>query len=346
MQAMRWEDNALILLDQTRLPVRKSYRRCSDHKMVAAAIRELAVRGAPAIGVAAAYGMALGSLEYKGTDPTQLRDHLSAVKKTLAATRPTAVNLFWALKRIQAKLDQLEGKSVVEIQTALIQEAQLMEEEDIETNRALGEQGNSIIPFGARVLTHCNTGALATCGYGTALGVVRAAHEAGKEVQVFVSETRPLLQGARLTAFELMEAGIPATLITDSMAGWVLHQGLVDLVIFGADRIAANGDTANKIGSYSLAVLARENGVPVFVAAPLSSFDLNLKNGADIPVEERGAKELTQIGPVQIAPPGIKVFNPAFDITPSRYLDGIITEVGILRPPLELSINKALVNKL
>jgi methylthioribose-1-phosphate isomerase len=345
MRAMKWEEDALVVLDQTRLPLERSYRRCTGHKMVADAIRELAVRGAPAIGVAAAYGMALGSLEYKGKDQIKLRDHLNTVRKTLAATRPTAINLFWALERIETKLNQLKKESVAEIQAALIEEAQLMEREDIEINRALSCHGNNIIPPQARILTHCNTGALATCGYGTALGVVRAAHEGGKNVQVIATETRPLLQGSRLTAFELLDAEIPVTLITDSMAGWVLYQGLVDLVIFGADRIAANGDTANKIGSYSLAVVARENGVPVFVAAPRSTFDLSLKNGSEIPVEERSPKEVTQIGPMQMAPPGVKAFNPAFDVTPYQYLNGIITEAGILRPPFHCAIRKALVNK-
>lgn len=346
MQAMRWEDNSLLLLDQTKLPTKREYLRCIDHRMVAAAIRRLAVRGAPAIGVAAAYGMALGALEYQGQDRAELLAHLHNVQAILAATRPTAVNLFWALERIEAKLDQVKNRSVAEIQAALIQEAQMLEQEDVKTNQAIGRHGNTIVPPRARILTHCNAGALATCGYGTVLGVIRAAHEAGKDIHVFADETRPLLQGARLTAFELMEDKIPVTLITDNMAGWVLHQQLVDLVIFGADRIAANGDTANKIGSYSVAVLAKENGIPVFSAAPLSSIDLSLNSGAQIPVEERDPKEITHLGEVQIAPTGVKVFNPAFDITPHRYLDGIITEVGILRPPFELSIRAAFAIKI
>ncbi len=346
MQAMRWEDNSLLLLDQTKLPTKREYLHCTDHRMVAAAIRRLAVRGAPAIGVAAAYGMALGALEYQGQDRAELLAHLHNVQAILAATRPTAVNLFWALERIEAKLDQVKNRSVAEIQAALIQEAQMLEQEDVKTNQAIGRHGNTIVPPRARILTHCNAGALATCGYGTVLGVIRAAHEAGKDIHVFADETRPLLQGARLTAFELMEDKIPVTLITDNMAGWVLHQQLVDLVIFGADRIAANGDTANKIGSYSVAVLAKENGIPVFSAAPLSSIDLSLNSGAQIPVEERDPKEITHLGEVQIAPTGVKVFNPAFDITPHRYLDGIITEVGILRPPFELSIRAAFAVKI
>ncbi|NLG87143.1 MAG: S-methyl-5-thioribose-1-phosphate isomerase [Firmicutes bacterium] len=342
MQAMQWEGDSLLLLDQTKLPTKVEYLRCTTHQMVADAICRLVVRGAPAIGVAAAYGMALGALEYKGTDKEGLYTYLQQVRRTLAETRPTAVNLFWALQRMQTKLDNVKDKPVAEIRAALTKEAQLMEKEDIETNRAIGYYGNAIVPDQARILTHCNAGALATCGYGTALGVIRAAHEAGKGVHVFADETRPLLQGARLTAFELMEDGIPVTLITDNMAGWVMHKGMVDLVIFGADRIAANGDTANKIGSYSVAVLAKENGIPVYSAAPLSSIDINLCTGDEIPVEERDPKEVTHLGGIQVAPSGVHVFNPAFDVTLHQYLDGIITEVGILRPPFERSISAAL----
>ncbi|MGI6128858.1 MAG: S-methyl-5-thioribose-1-phosphate isomerase [bacterium] len=345
MQAMRWEDNSLLLLDQTKLPTRREYLRCIDHQMVADAISRLVVRGAPAIGVAAAYGMALGSLEYQGESQEGLMSYLEKVRLQLAGTRPTAVNLFWALERVQSRLETIKDKSVVEIRTALIREAQQMQTEDINTNQAIGRHGNTIVPQQACILTHCNAGALATCGYGTALGVIRAAYEAGKNIHVFADETRPLLQGARLTAFELMEDGIPITLITDNMAGWVMHKGMVDLVIFGADRIAANGDTANKIGSYSIAVLAKENGIPVYTAAPLSSIDISLRSGDKIPVEERDPKEVTHLGRRQIAPSRVQVFNPAFDVTPHRYLDGIITEVGILRPPFESSISAAFATK-
>ncbi|NMA55310.1 MAG: S-methyl-5-thioribose-1-phosphate isomerase [Firmicutes bacterium] len=338
MRALRWDGDCLVILDQTKLPGQKNYLRCIDHRQVAAAICRLAVRGAPAIGVAAAYGLALGGLEYKGKDRKELLDYLSCVRQTLAATRPTAVNLFWALDQIWTQLEQAKPKSVAEIRRLLIREAKAMEQKDLETNLAIGRHGNNVVPSRAGILTHCNTGALATCGYGTALGVIRAAHQAGKDIRVFAGETRPLLQGARLTVLELMEDGIPVTLITDSMAGWVMYKGLVNMVIFGADRIARNGDTANKIGSYSLAVLAKEHDIPVYVAAPRSSFDFSLSCGQEIPIEERAPEEITQLNQSPITPAGAKVFNPAFDITPHRYLDGIITEAGILRPPYEDSI--------
>ena len=341
MEAIRWENDTLILLDQTKLPLSVEYVHCKDHQTLASAIKKLVVRGAPAIGVAAAYGIVLGANEYRGTDRAGFLSHMEEVSKTLGATRPTAVNLFWALRRMKNKLESCSTSDIGIIRKSLLEEAQKIHEEDLETNRKIGRNGNEIVPQGARILTHCNAGALATAGYGTVLGVVRAAHEAGKDIQVFADETRPLLQGARLTAWELMQDGIPVTLITDNMAGYVLHKGYVDLVIFGADRIAANGDTANKIGSYSVAVLAKENGIPVFTAAPLSTIDPSIKTGEEIPIEERNPEEVTHFGGIRVAPDGVKVFNPAFDVTPHRYLDGIITEVGILRPPFEISIKAA-----
>lgn len=340
--AIRWEqDGALILLDQTRLPLATEYVRCTGHEAVADAIKRLVVRGAPAIGVAAAYGMALGALEYRGDDKAEFLAHLQRVAETLAATRPTAVNLFWAIGRVKKKIEQVKDRSIDEIRRELVHEAQTMQAEDVEINRRIGRYGNEIVPQGARILTHCNAGALATAGYGTAVGVIRAAHEAGKNIHVYADETRPLLQGARLTAWELMQDGIPVTLITDNMAGYAMRKGMIDLVIFGADRIAANGDTANKIGSYSVAVLAKENGIPVFSAAPLSTIDRDLATGDEIPVEERAPEEVTHVFGKQVAPEGVDVFNPAFDVTPHRYLTGIITEVGILRPPYTLSIAAA-----
>lgn len=347
MLSMRWEGDvvngggALVLLDQTKLPLVTEFVRCTNHEQVADAIKRLVVRGAPAIGVAAAYGIAVGAFEYRGDDKAELLQHLERVAGTLAATRPTAVNLFWAIRRVRDRIAQVKERSIDEIRQELVHEAQAMQHEDIEVNRRIGRHGNEVVPYGARILTHCNAGWLATAGYGTVLGVVRAAHEAGKNIHVYADETRPLLQGARLTTWELMQDGIPVTLITDNMAGWAMRRGMIDLVIFGADRIAANGDTANKIGSYSVAVLARENGIPVFSAAPLSTIDVSLTSGDEIPVEERSPQEVTHVFGTQVAPAGVDVFNPAFDVTPNRYLAGIITEVGILRPPYTLSIAAA-----
>lgn len=302
------------------------------------------VRGAPAIGVSAAYGMVLGAAEYKGDDVEGFIKHLEKVSELLKDTRPTAVNLFWAIERMLKVAYNNRQASVEDIKDLLLKEADRMAQEDVETNRRIGYFGQQLLQDGAVVLTHCNAGALATVGYGTALGVIRAAREAGKNISVYADETRPYLQGARLTAWELMEEGIPVTLITDSMAGYFMKKGIISAVIVGADRIAANGDVANKIGTYTLAVLAKENRVPFYVAAPLSTLDLSIESGDDIPIEERDEREVTHIGGVRIAPYGVKVANPAFDVTPNQYVTAIITDAGIVYPPYKQNLQK-LVNK-
>ncbi len=298
------------------------------------------IRGAPAIGVAAAYGIALAALESQATTTEQLLDELQTARHFLNATRPTAVNLAWALNRTLKAAQEWagQGDSVPTIAAKLLQLALSMHEEDVAANRAMGAFGAALIKDGDNVLTHCNAGALATAGYGTAVGVIRAAHEAGKQIHVWVDETRPYLQGARLTAWELQQLGIPLTLITDSMAGHVMQRGKVQFVVTGADRIAANGDSANKIGTYSLAVLAKENNIPFYIAAPLSTIDISLPDGEAIPIEERSTEEVTFIGGKRISPEGVNAAHFAFDVTPARYIHGIITERGIARPPFEQSI--------
>lgn len=341
MDTMRWnEEGFLELLDQTALPNQISYLKCTDYKDVAAAIKRLAVRGAPAIGAAAAYGLALGAMAVKARTRGEFLAGVEAVSSELAATRPTAVNLSWALSRLLSKIQQLETEDVNMLRAALLKEAHVIYGEDVAGNRRMGQYGQELIPAGARVLTHCNAGALATAGYGTALGVIRAAHEAGKSISVFAGETRPLLQGARLTAWEMMQEGIPVTLLTDNMAGYLMARGKVDLVIVGADRIAANGDVANKIGTYGVAVLAREHGLPFYVAAPFSTVDLNLASGEEIPIEERGHTEVTHLAGQPVAPEGVKVWNPAFDVTPNRLVDAIITDRGVVCHPYEKNLNK------
>ncbi|MFO7296525.1 MAG: S-methyl-5-thioribose-1-phosphate isomerase, partial [Clostridia bacterium] len=332
------------LLDQTLLPHQKKYVECYTYSDVARAIKEMIVRGAPAIGVSAAYGMVLGAAEYKGDDVEGFIKHLEKVSELLKGTRPTAVNLFWAIERMLKVAYNNRQASVEDIKDLLLKEADRMAQEDVETNRRIGYFGQQLLQDGAVVLTHCNAGALATVGYGTALGVIRAAREAGKNISVYADETRPYLQGARLTAWELMEEGIPVTLITDSMAGYFMKKGIISAVIVGADRIAANGDVANKIGTYTLAVLAKENRVPFYVAAPLSTLDLSIESGDDIPIEERDEREVTHIGGVRIAPYGVKVANPAFDVTPNQYVTAIITDAGVVYPPYKQNLQK-LVNK-
>jgi len=317
---------------------------CYTYSDVARAIKEMIVRGAPAIGVSAAYGMVLGAAEYKGDDVEGFIKHLEKVSELLKDTRPTAVNLFWAIERMLKVAYNNRQASVEDIKDLLLKEADRMAQEDVETNRRIGYFGQQLLQDGAVVLTHCNAGALATVGYGTALGVIRAAREAGKNISVYADETRPYLQGARLTAWELMEEGIPVTLITDSMAGYFMKKGIISAVIVGADRIAANGDVANKIGTYTLAVLAKENRVPFYVAAPLSTLDLSIESGDDIPIEERDEREVTHIGGVRIAPYGVKVANPAFDVTPNQYVTAIITDAGVVYPPYKQNLQK-LVNK-
>jgi methylthioribose-1-phosphate isomerase len=328
-----YADGVVRLVDQTLLPTEVVIHECRTAAEVAEAIRVMRVRGAPAIGVAAAYAMALGAGEYAGADPAGFRAHLAAVADMVRATRPTAVNLFWATDRTLAAADAALPHGVPAAQEALLALAHEMLAEDIALNRQMGRFGADLVPDGAQVLTHCNAGALATAGYGTALGVVRGAIEAGKRLHVFVDETRPFLQGARLTAWELQADGIPLTLITDNMAGYFMAQGQIDLVVVGADRIAANGDVANKIGTYSVAVLAHAHGIPFYVAAPTSTVDLSLPSGAAIPIEQRDPSEVTHLAGRRIAPEGIGVANPAFDVTPHRYVTAIVTERGVLRPP-------------
>lgn len=337
VETIQWTDAGVVMIDQRRLPREFEYVTCRNYREVAAAIRSMVIRGAPAIGVAAAMGVALGMLH---ADPLRLDEEMEEICSTLAATRPTAVNLFWAIDRMKKLYDSLRGSSIDEIRARLVAEAQLIKQEDIEINRALGRHGADLLPDGKTVLTHCNAGALATAGYGTALGVIRAAVEAGKKIDVFADETRPFLQGARLTAWELQQDGIPTTLITDNMAGYFMRSGRIGCVVVGADRIAANGDVANKVGTYSVAVLAKEHGVPFYVAAPISTLDLTLKSGDEIPIEQRPAAEVTEVFGVPVAPDGIAVENPAFDVTPAKYVTAIITEKGIARAPYEESLRK------
>jgi methylthioribose-1-phosphate isomerase len=333
---------ALVLVDQTRLPRESVLVRCHDAEQVAHAIRSMQVRGAPAIGVSAAYGLALTALSQATDDPSTFLETLQASAELLAATRPTAVNLQWALDRVMTHAKEMvNAAGVAEARAGVLRLADEMAAEDVAVNRRIGANGLELVGDGANVLTHCNAGALATVDYGTALGVVRAAHEAGRGIHVFVDETRPFLQGARLTAWELQQLGVPMTLITDSMAGHFMSRGNVDLVVVGADRIAANGDVANKIGTYSVAVLAHENGVPFYVAAPLSTIDLSLASGADIPIEERASREVTEVLGSPIAPDGVLAAHPAFDVTPARLITAIITERGVLRPPYAESLADA-----
>lgn len=328
-----WQNGCVRLLDQRRLPEEVRYLDCRDYREVAEAIRTLAVRGAPAIGIAAAMGLALGATTLVAASSDEFQSGLSKIADDLASTRPTAVNLFWALdrmKRVAAQYQHLERSALVR---RLTQEAQVILDEDVAMNRTMGAIGAAFIRDGHTILTHCNAGALATGGYGTALGVIRAAWESGKRIRVVADETRPVLQGARLTTWELMQDGIPVTLITDNMAGTLMRQGRIQACIVGADRIAANGDVANKIGTYSVAVLARHHGLPFYVAAPTSTLDLSLRSGADIPIESRHPREVTHVnGRTTVAPEGVSVDNPAFDVTPADLITAIITEKGAFRP--------------
>lgn len=330
---VEWRDGHVRILDQSVLPGDVRFLECTDYTEVAEAIRELKVRGAPAIGVTAALGIALGAQQYRQQDVDGFHRHLDAVCAVLSATRPTAVNLFWAVDRMKRVLTGSANHHVQEYQDMLLKEALAILEQDVRVNQTLGKYGAAIIQDGDNILTHCNAGALATAGYGTALGVVRAAWEEGKRLRVFADETRPVLQGARLTAWELQQDGIPVTLITDSMAGALMQKKGIQCCVVGADRIAANGDVANKIGTYSVAVLARAHGIPFYVAAPVSTIDLNTLTGEGIPIEERNPSEVTQVhGSRVIAPDGVAVWNPAFDVTPANLIEGIITERGILSP--------------
>jgi methylthioribose-1-phosphate isomerase len=334
IETIQWTSSGVVMIDQTRLPREETYVTCTDYKQVAEAIRSMVIRGAPAIGVAAAMGIALGMQQ------AQSVAEFNEICDTLARTRPTAVNLFWAIDRMRCLFLEMQAKPIQEIRAKLIAEAQQIRLEDIAINESIGRNGAPLIPDGKTVLTHCNAGALATAGYGTALGVIRAAVASGKKIDVFADETRPFLQGARLTVWELQHDRIPATLITDNMAGHFLHSGRIGSVVVGADRIAANGDVANKIGTYSVAVLAAENGVPFYVAAPISTLDLTLASGDQIPIEQRAAHEVTHMQGVPVAPEGTIVENPAFDVTPNRYVTAIVTERGVARPPYIESLRK------
>ncbi len=320
------------MVDQTKLPAEESYVICRDYREVADAIRTMVIRGAPAIGCAAAMGVAIGALKASDDD---IDARFEEVCDVLAATRPTAVNLFWAIERMRGLYRRLRerGSALDDIRRALVDESERVLREDIESNRSLGRHGAALLPSGGTVMTHCNAGALATGGYGTALGVIRAAVESGNPLRVLANETRPFMQGSRLTVWELQQDDIPVTLLTDSMAGHLMQRGRVQAIVVGADRIAANGDVANKIGTYSLAVLAQENGVPFYVAAPTSTVDLSLASGDEIPIEERSPEEVTRIRGHQIAPLETDACNPAFDVTPSRYVAAIITENGLARAP-------------
>ena len=335
VETIQWTDDGVIMIDQTRLPREQVFVTCKSYEEVADAIRTMIIRGAPAIGVAAAMGVALGVLK---ATPENLDQQVERICTELAGTRPTAVNLFWAIDRMKRLYASVRNESIDTIRETLVREAKQVYLEDIAINQAIGRNGSPLIPDGKTVLTHCNAGALATAGYGTALGVVRAAVSDGKNIDVFADETRPFLQGARLTVWELQQDNIPATLITDNMAGHFLRSGRIGCVVVGADRIAANGDVANKIGTYSVAVLAKENNIPFYVAAPISTLDLTLDSGDQIPIEERAGSEVTQVGGVTVAPDGITVRNPAFDVTPARYVTAIITERGVARAPFNDSL--------
>ena len=329
---IEWRDGIVKILDQTRLPFEVEMVDCRNYQMVARCIKELKIRGAPAIGVAGAMGIALGAQAIQAKDFDDFYQQLMPICEDLASTRPTAVNLFWGINRMKRFVQENQTKTIPELKSLIVEEAQHILKEDIERNKAIGAYGSSLIHDGDTILTHCNTGSLATAGYGTALGVIRSAWSEGKLIRVLVDETRPVLQGARLTTWELLQEKIPATLITDSMAGYFMKKGIVHLCLVGADRIAANGDTANKIGTYSVAVLAKAHKIPFYVAAPVSTIDFTLASGEEIPIEERDRQEVIQVLGQPIAPKEVETANPAFDVTPARYITAIITDQGIFRP--------------
>jgi methylthioribose-1-phosphate isomerase len=340
IKTLEWTDDGVRFIDQTKLPTEEVYVTCKDYEEVATAIRDMIVRGAPAIGVAAAMGIALGLRDAEGDHVSELRRNFDQICDSMGETRPTAVNLFWAIRRMQDRFEQVNELPVAQIKQAMITEAQRMYVEDIAANEAMGQHGAVLLPSSGGVLTHCNAGALATCGYGTALGVIRAAVESGKKIHVYADETRPFLQGSRLTAWELMKDNIPTTVISDNMAGAMMRQGKIGAVIVGADRIAANGDVANKIGTYTLAVLAKEHGIPMYVAAPWSTVDMETPDGSKIPIEQRSSREVTHIAGKQMTPNGVKIENPAFDVTPNQYVTAIITERGLAKAPYGESLKK------
>jgi len=343
-KTIEWKDDRVRMLDQRKLPQEVRYLDCRNASSVAQAIRTMAIRGAPAIGVAAAMGIALAARKNRSTHPRIFAKAVEKVCREMRETRPTAVNLFWAVGRMEKILEDVERDGVEKARKRLVREALQILETDIEVNRKIGMYGKHLIKEGNGVLTHCNAGALATGGFGTALGVIYAARDEGKRFEVFVDETRPMLQGCRLTAWELVQEKIPATLITDSMAGVLMRKGLVHLVVVGADRIAGNGDTANKIGTYGLAVLSKSHGIPFYVAAPTTTFDLSLVSGEEIPIEERSVAEVTHFRGFPVAPKGVKAFNPAFDVTPHSLIHGIITEKGIIRKPFKRNLKGIMTN--
>ena len=341
MRTVEWQDGKVKMIDQLRLPSELVILEYADWRGVADAIKTMKIRGAPAIGAAAAFGIALAAWQNRDKGRPQLLAELAHAADGLAQTRPTAVNLFWALQRMNRVANAAGLKTPEAIVNALLAEAQHIADEDVAACKRMGRLGAELVRDGDNILTHCNTGALAVVDYGTALGVVRAAHEQGKRIHVWVDETRPYLQGARLTAWELQQAGIPHTLITDNMAGHFMSRGKVDIVFLGADRIAANGDVANKIGTYSLAVLARENGIPFYSVAPTTTIDLDIANGSEIPIEERDSHEVTHLREVPITAAGVQAAHPAFDVTPHRYITGIVTDAGIIYPPFEVGLRRA-----
>jgi methylthioribose-1-phosphate isomerase len=340
IQTLEWTEQGVRFIDQTKLPTEETYLVCKTHAQVADAIRTMVVRGAPAIGVAAALGIALGVKDSQAESFSELKRELDEICDNMGKTRPTAVNLFWAIGRMQGKFEGLRSRPIAQIKQEMIEEATRMHAEDIAANQAMGRHGATLMPSEGGVLTHCNAGALATAGYGTALGVIRAAVEAGKKIHVYADETRPFLQGSRLTAWELMKDGIPTTVISDNMAGAMMKQGKIRAIVVGADRIAANGDVANKIGTYTVAVLAKENGIPFYVAAPISTVDLACPDGSKIPIEQRNVREVTHIAGKQMVPDGVSIENPAFDVTPAKYVAAIITERGLARAPYDESLRK------
>jgi methylthioribose-1-phosphate isomerase len=340
IQTLEWTERGVRFIDQTKLPTEEIYVTCTTYEQVADVIRNMVVRGAPAIGVAAAMGIALGVNHSHAETTADLKRDLDQICDVMGKTRPTAVNLFWAIRRMQEKFERVRVRPIAQIKRDLTEEAQRMHAEDIAANQAMGRHGATLMPAEGGVLTHCNAGALATAGYGTALGVIRAAVEQGKKIHVFADETRPFLQGSRLTAWELMKDGIPTTVISDNMAGAMMRQKKIGAIVVGADRIAANGDVANKIGTYTVAVLAKEHGIPFYVAAPISTVDLDCPTGNEIPIEERNIREVTHIAGKQMVPDGVSVQNPAFDVTPAQYVAAIITEQGIARAPYDNSLRK------
>lgn len=340
IHTLEWTDAGVRFIDQTKLPTEEVYVTCKTHEQVADVIRNMVVRGAPAIGVAAAMGLALAVKNSKADTVGGLKKDFDEACELIGKTRPTAVNLFWAIRRMQEKLERARIQPIGQIKQALIEEAKRIHAEDIAANQAMGRHGATLMPSSGGVLTHCNAGALATAGYGTALGVIRAAVEQGKKIHVYADETRPFLQGSRLTAWELMKDGIPTTVISDNMAGAMMKQGKIGAIVVGADRIAANGDVANKIGTYTVAVLAKEHGIPFYVAAPFSTIDLETPDGSKIPIEQRNSREISHIAGKQMVPDGVEIENPAFDVTPAKYVGAIITERGIAKAPYTESLSR------